>query len=123
MERKKGELSPPPETPAALDFLATIYLEEEGTGARLTASQRERFLVLVKNPGALETYARQGSTNEELAAILVLPVKAIEVFEPVLAKARALLNNRIRDQLLKAAERGEPTALSWLAERYLKEFA
>jgi di/tricarboxylate transporter len=74
----------------------------------------------VKDPRSLENYARGGATDAEIAAILVLPVKAIEVFEPVLAKARALLAHRIRGQLLQAADKAEPTALSWLATEYLR---
>ena len=116
----KGETAKQPREPnVALDYVASKYLEDVTTGGQLTPVQRDLFLELARNPSELERYARQGSTDVELASILSFPVTAIEVFAPVLAKSRALLNNRIRDQLLKAGDRGEPAALTYLAKVYL----
>lgn len=121
MERKKGEPQKPDRAPFyALDLAARLYLEDETTGGKLTLIERDVFLELVKNPGPLENYARGGSTDSEIAAILGLPLTAIKVFDPVLAKSRALLNNRIRDAMLKAADKAEPVALNYLASVYLE---
>lgn len=109
-----------PEPFLGLDVLAQDFLQA-GPGAQLTALQRELFLDLAKDPDRLTWYARTGATNSELASIFALPATAIKVFEPVLAKVRALLNDRIRDAFLKAAEKGEPTALTYLAKKYLEK--
>jgi hypothetical protein len=121
VERQKGEASRPERAPFfALDFVGREYLEDKATGGQLTLVQRDQFLGLIKDPNLLDAYAKQGSTNEELVAIFELPLTAIEVFAPVLAKSRALLANRVRTQLLQAGDKGNETALTFLAKTYLE---
>lgn len=86
----------------------------------LTAVERDVLEDLFKDSRKLANYAANGATDEELSALLGVPVTALKPFAALLAKSRAELNNRIRRALLTAGDGGSPEALAYLAGKYLK---
>jgi hypothetical protein len=60
-----------------------------------------------------------GATDAELADYFGVPVEALAQYDALIRRARALFHGRIRRALLAAAEQKEPTALAWLAKKYL----
>jgi hypothetical protein len=77
-------------------------------------------LALSADTAALRRQAVDGATDDELVAIYCVPMaEFVATYGALLAKARADLAGRVRRAMLAAADKGEPVALTYLAETYL----
>jgi hypothetical protein len=90
--------------------MASNASEAEATAAKAMGDDTKELTKLTAD----------GATDAELADYFGVPVEALAAHDALIRKSRAQLAGRIRRALLAAAEQKEPTALAWLAKKYLE---